>query len=240
MIALIDGDLVAFRCAASAENDGADIAILRADKLIRQLIEETKADSYRVFLTGPDNFRKIIDPEYKANRTEPLPIYLDACKEFLILEHKAEIEESLEADDLLAINQGEDTIICSLDKDLLQIPGRHYQWEIRGVSHGKPWTKEAAFYDVEELEGLRNFYVSSLVGDRSDNIFGVEGLGKVKAAKALQYLESEQEFFDTCRTLYKDDERYFRNLKLLWLLREYGEVFDPEKRGLINGTNSTE
>jgi 5'-3' exonuclease len=126
-----------------------------------------------------------------------------------------------------------------LDKDLLQIPGRHYQWEIRGTSHGKQWTKEAAFYDVEELEGLRSFYVSSLVGDRSDNIFGVEGLGKVKAAKALQHCESEQELFDTCRTLYKDDTRFFKNLKLLWLLREYEDVFDPEKRGLINGTIST-
>jgi DNA polymerase-1 len=239
MIVLIDGDLVAFRCAASAENDGVEIAILRTDKLIRQLIEETKADSYRVFLTGPDNFRKTIDPEYKANRTEEPPQYLNDCKEYLILEHKAEIEESLEADDLLAINQSEETIIASLDKDLLQIPGRHYQWEIRGTSHGKQWTKEAAFYDVEELEGLRSFYVSSLVGDRSDNIFGVEGLGKVKAAKALQHCESEQELFDTCRTLYKDDTRFFKNLKLLWLLREYEDVFDPEKRGLINGTIST-
>ena len=52
MLALIDQDLVCYRCAASAENDDLGIAIYRAEELVDQLLEKTGADSYRAFLTG--------------------------------------------------------------------------------------------------------------------------------------------------------------------------------------------
>jgi 5'-3' exonuclease len=237
VIGLIDGDLVAHRCAASAENDGEDIAILRADRLMRELIEATGVDSYRVFLTGANNFRREVDPEYKANRKgKPLPIYLNQCKEFLVTEWKAEVTDGIEADDALGINQTDETIIISLDKDLLMIPGKHYQWPISGPN----WHKDAKFLEVSEFDGLKSFYISSLVGDKSDNIIGVAGIGPVKAERAVSYCETEQQLFDTCRELYGDDERYFRNLKLLWILQEEGEVFDPIKRGLLSGTLPTE
>ena len=42
MIALLDGDLVAYRCAASAESDPVDIAIIRADRLMRDILEATE------------------------------------------------------------------------------------------------------------------------------------------------------------------------------------------------------
>lgn len=231
MIALLDGDLLAFRAAASAEQDSVEVAIARMDKQLNDILNEVGADSYRVFLSGQSNFRKEIDPDYKANRKDHVePQFLQQCKEFLIVEHKAELEETLEADDLLGINQTEETIICSLDKDLLQVPGKHYQWEIGTAK----WTKEAKFHDIEPLEGLRTFYGFSLIGDKSDNIIGVAGIGKVKAEKKLLFAENEQEMFDICRELYDDDERYFRNLKLLWVMREHGDIFDPVKKGLIN------
>ena len=68
MQALIDHDLVVFRCAASAEHDGLNIAIHRAEALLDELLTKTGADSYRAFLSGKSNFRKTIYPEYKANR----------------------------------------------------------------------------------------------------------------------------------------------------------------------------
>jgi hypothetical protein len=42
MIALIDGDIVAYVNAASAENDPKEIALLRADKFLRDILETTK------------------------------------------------------------------------------------------------------------------------------------------------------------------------------------------------------
>ena len=65
MQALIDHDLVVFRCAASAENDSLNIAIHRAESLLDELLTKTGADSYRAFLSGKSNFRKAIYPEYK-------------------------------------------------------------------------------------------------------------------------------------------------------------------------------
>lgn len=232
MIALIDGDLVAYRCAASAENESLDIAISRADKLMRDLIEQTNAEKYRCFLTGLTNFRKQIDPEYKANRTQPRPRHLETLREFLIVEWKAEVQEDIEADDALGIAQcasSEQTAIVSLDKDLLQIPGLHYQW---GIGTEK-WSKDAKWYNVSDIIGLRSFYASSLIGDKSDNICGVDGLGKVKSSRLLADLVTEQEMFDACRKAYQDDERFIRNLKLLWILREEGDIYCPIKRGLM-------
>jgi DNA polymerase-1 len=225
MQGLLDGDLIAFRCAASAESDPVDIAIIRADRLMRDILEATQVDSYRVFLSGTENFRKQIDPEYKANRKDKKPpIHLQQVREFLVKEWKAEVQDGIEADDALGIHQTEDTIICSLDKDLLQIAGHHYRWAIGTTK----WTKEEERLHISEIDGLRNFFISSLVGDRSDNIIGVDGLGPVKSKRLLDGCESFKEMYDICREQYNDDERYHRNLKLLWILRKHDEEFDPD------------
>ncbi len=68
MLALIDHDLVIFRSAASAENDELGIAIYRAQQLLDNLMEKTKATEYRAFISSTTNFRKDILPSYKANR----------------------------------------------------------------------------------------------------------------------------------------------------------------------------
>jgi len=131
MKALIDHDLVVFRCAASAENDSLNIAIHRVEALLDELLTKTGADSYRAFLSGKSNFRKTIYPEYKANRTAPKPIHLEALREYALEKQNAELApDTLEADDALGINQTDDTMIVSLDKDLLMVPGKHFSWEI--------------------------------------------------------------------------------------------------------------
>ena len=60
MLALIDQDLLCYRCAASAEQDEFAIAVYRIDELLDNLLTKTNATSYRAFLTGPNNFRKKI------------------------------------------------------------------------------------------------------------------------------------------------------------------------------------
>ena len=209
--ALIDGDIVAFRCAASAETEEQWIALHRTDQLIQEILSAVNASHYRVFISGETNFRKEIDPEYKANRKDRIkPVHLDACREFLVAQHKAEKCDGIEADDMLGINQeGETTIICSIDKDLLQIPGRHYRFV------------KKEFVDVSDEDGARSFYLSSLVGDTSDNIFGVQGIGKVKGTRALADCSSAYEMYQVCKELYNDDERFHRNLSLLWILRQH-------------------
>jgi len=216
MEALIDQDLVCFRCAASAENDDLGIAIYRANELFDQILEKTGASSYRAFLTGTNNFRKQIYPEYKANRTAPKPKHLEDLREWSVTKLNAEVaDEGLEADDMLGINQTKDTIICSLDKDLLQIPGRHFSWEI----NGKGWTRPDTFLEQTELEGLRLFYEQCIKGDRSDNIKGIEGLGEKKAKVLLEPAQSEKEMLQIVRSAYSNEDEFLMNASCLWILR---------------------
>lgn len=211
MISLIDADLVVYRVAATCDTDeeGAlEIALLRCDKLMQDICYATDSDNYRAFLTGRNNFRKRINPEYKANRKDTVPPrYLQQCRDFLIQNWNAEVTEGCEADDALGMAQNNDTIICTLDKDLDMIPGLHYNWVRNEI------------YDINEVDALRNFYKQLLIGDRSDNIFGVAGIGKVKAARLIDPLEYEEDMYKVVRDLYNDDDRLCLNSECLWIWR---------------------
>jgi 5'-3' exonuclease len=215
MIGLVDADLVAFRCAATVtEEEPLDVALYRVDVLMRQILEGADASEYKAYLTGRGNFRKKINPEYKANRKdkEP-PCYLQQCREYLIKEWNAIVSEGCEADDLLGINQTSETIICSLDKDLDMIPGQHYNW-----------TRVESYY-VNKQDGIRHLYKQMLIGDKSDNIVGVDRIGPVKAAKLIDHLNDEQEMFDTVYYLYNNPERFVMNANCLWIQREENEYW---------------
>lgn len=215
-IALIDADLVAFRCAATVQDyDPVDVAIYRVDVLMRQILEATESEEYRSFLTGRGNFRKIINTEYKANRKdkEP-PHYLQECRDYLIKEWNTVVSDGCEADDLLGIAQTDETVVCSLDKDLLMIPGTHFNWTKLQYTH------------VDQLDGLRTFYKQMLIGDRSDNIFGVDKIGPVKAAKLIDHLEDEVDMINKVFSLYGwDEERFVINAQCLWIMQNEDETW---------------
>lgn len=235
MIALIDSDIVAFRAAATVpDREAEDIAILRCDKTMQDILDATESDQYKSFVTGPGNFRKHINPEYKANRKdkEP-PIHLQACREFLINEWNTEVCEGYEADDALGINQtignsvhhsmlleGQNcspaTVICTIDKDLDMIPGLHFNW-VKGE-----------IYEVSEIEALKFFYKQLLIGDKSDNIVGVVGIGKVKASKLIDHLKTEEEMLEVVKSFYiGDEERFLINAQCLWIWRYKNNIWQP-------------
>lgn len=216
MILLIDGDLVCYRCAASVEPHGdEEIARLRCDRLMQELLHTTGAEQYMSFLTGPNNFRKKINLEYKANRKDTVPPqWLQSCRRFLVEEWNSIISDGCEADDLLGINQTTDTTIASLDKDLLMIPGHHYNWV----------KQESTF--VDEIDGIKHLYKQMLIGDRADNIFGVNKIGVVKAARIIDHLETEDEMVEAVWDLYEGDaERFYMNVQCLWIMQKEGETW---------------
>ena len=109
--ALIDGDLVVYRCAASCEKQGIlieplEIALARVDELMRRILYEVGAVTYQVFLTGSNNFRYKYNPDYKANRRDTKrPEWLEPCREHLIVKWNAQLSDGCEADDMLSIAQ---------------------------------------------------------------------------------------------------------------------------------------
>lgn len=207
MKVLVDADIVAYRCAATVDSTmEKDVAFYRMDVLLQQILEATESDSRELWLTGSDNFRKQVNPDYKANRKDTVPpCYLQDCREYLITNHGAKVSHGCEADDMLGLGQTDDTIIATIDKDLLMIPGKHYNWVKMTIS------------DVPYLDGLKHFYKQMLIGDRSDNITGVNRVGPVKAEKYITPLDNEQDMLDVVCELYNDPSRFIMNAACLWI-----------------------
>lgn len=256
MICLIDGDLIAYRCAASCEKQGVvtedyGIAQARANDLMVRMMQTHNTYDALVFLSGDSNFRKIINPEYKANRVEQKrPEYLAPLKQWLIEQWDAELQDNLEADDLMAIELTKDPdnrIICSLDKDMRQVPGWHYSWEITGTSvNGKQWIRPEEKLYVTPDEGSFNFYWQMMMGDSSDNVFGFDGKARQKVPKFLEdwYHEmqamSNDERFAFVRDKYNDDNRFLMNGTCLWILRHEDDNWQESVQSLMEATGPKE
>lgn len=217
MIALFDGDIVAFRCAASCKDeDPLEVGIVRAYVMIRETLDTIGTDKYKIFLSGDNNFRKEIYPEYKANRADkPRPPYLEDIRKYLVYEHNAELAYGEEADDRLGIVYRPDSIICSIDKDLKQIPGNHFH------------LVNKTFDQVNEIQGIRSFYRQILTGDRSDNIPGIYGIGDVKSKLIIDRLDTAEDMWGACMDMYTDVNAAYLNGLLLKIRRTEGEIWIP-------------
>lgn len=222
MKALIDGDICAFRCAAASEEADESICLLRLDRMIREILHITEASTYEIFLSGEENFRYEIFPGYKANRKDVVkPRWLQACREYLAKEWNARFAHGCEADDMMGINQDKSekqpfaTVICTIDKDLLMIPGWHYNFV------------KNEWCEVKYFDGLKRFYTQLLTGDSSDGIPGVKGLGPKKAALLLEGCETEADLFDVCRQAYNDDDLMLMYGKCLHIWRKENDIWDP-------------
>jgi 5'-3' exonuclease len=233
--ALLDGDIYAYRPAAASENDDLGIAISRMEEMIDNTLAETGADEFSIFLSGENNFRYEIYPEYKANRPKERPRHLKDLKNYLIEKYQAVVSDGCEADDLLGIEQcryffdgrsaGNDTIICSIDKDLRMIPGKHYSFEIRGTitrgpRAGEGWVRPAELVTVEPFDGLRRFYTQCLTGDSTDNIKGAAGIGAVKAERILSECRTEEALLEATRNFFSCDEELEVTGACLWIFRK--------------------
>lgn len=222
MKALIDADIVAYRVACTCQEDDAqDFVFARLEDLVDSILVNTEATEYRLFLTGKDNFRYTVYPEYKAHRPKEKPFWLEAARQYLIATFNAEVIDGQEADDAMGIYQTEDTIICSIDKDLLMIPGRHYNFV------------KDEFITVTKESGIRHFYIQCLTGDRADNIKGIEKIGPKKAEKLLAGCITEKEMFDAVRNAYSNDEEFIMNARVLWIRRKDNEDWKDRFNALV-------
>lgn len=218
MIALLDGDIYCYRVGYTSNEIDFNLARYRIDESIQNTLNDVKADSFYIYLSDSGgNFRLQYCPEYKANRTQPKPKWLEDLKEHLIVNWKASISFGQEADDALGITQCyymQKTLdpyastICSIDKDLFQIPGNHYNYVKKEFTY------------MNSFPALKWFYTQLLTGDVVDNIKGVEGIGKAKAAKILEKAVSEESLFGAVRETYEK----FYGEEGIPLMLKYGRV----------------
>jgi 5'-3' exonuclease len=197
LIALVDADIIVHRVGYTTNEESEGVAKYRLDTTMDGILQAFKFTDVESYLSDSleNNYRLRISPDYKANRKDiEKPVHYEVLKEHFIRQWQARISFGMEADDSLGIRQSElvaQSVICSIDKDLLQIPGSHYNFV------------RSEFRVVEEKEAKRLFYLSVLTGDITDNIKGIYGVGPKKAEKFLpDYLETDEEYCGLCFTTY--------------------------------------
>lgn len=180
---------------------------------------------------------------YKGTRKNPKPEHFYNIAQYLISEYDVVLsEDGLEADDMMCIEQarrGDETIICSRDKDLRICPGWHFSWECGNQrAIGPEHTDRVGWLERIDKKvvgyGLKFFYYQMLVGDSADNIPGLKGWGTVGAFKLLDPLKTEEELFKAVKSKYievvgKDTakEYFMEQGRLLWMVQEKGKGFEP-------------
>lgn len=186
MILLIDADITAYNAVASAEEEiqwdedtwtiHTDLAIAK-EKFIKNIDkyrEELKVDEYKLCFSDTQNFRKSLNPQYKGNRKGRKPVGYSPFKQWAMETYPSFSKPNLEADDCLGIlaTKFKDTIIVSMDKDLMQIPGKFYRLGVDG---------KGELLEVTEKQGTEFFLTQCLTGDVTDGYGGCPSIGPVKA-----------------------------------------------------------
>ena len=259
MTPLIDGDVLRYEVGFAAEVGWQGEGIPTFDYVEKVLLEriamicrQVKATTEPIiFLTGDNNFRNeiAVTKVYKGSRKSNKPWHWHNLTAYFHGNMDVVLVDGLEADDMMAIIQTirnkevlneefqlEETIICSRDKDLRQVPGWGYSWELGAQpSFGPEKINKVGSIYLERREkkpprikgtGLAFFYSQCLTGDVVDNIPGLPKCGAVKAFDILQGRETPESLLEGVCGAYKEvywedwEEKLTEQGQLLWMVRE--------------------
>lgn len=203
-LVLLDGHSLAFRAFYALPSEMATSsgeltnAVYGFTSMILNILQEEKPDYIAIaFDVGP-TFRHELAAEYKGTRArmpEELRGQLPRIRQIVEALNIPTFEiEGYEADDLLgtlarqAEAQGIQTVICSGDRDLFQLVNDRIV--VRYTPGGpRPKTLTYDLTAVQEryqLSPQQLADLKALIGDKSDNIPGIPGIGEKTATQLLQ------------------------------------------------------
>src|SRR5476649_177747 len=195
---LIDGSGYLFRAYHALpplnRPDGTPVnAVLGFSRMLMQLLDDPEVDHVAVILdAGRKTFRNEIYDKYKAHRPEPpedlipqFPLIREAATAFGM--PSVELA-GFEADDLIAtyarmaVEAGGTCTIVSSDKDLMQLirPGVEMLDPIKQIKLGPEAVMEKFGVTPDKVVD-----VQALIGDSTDNVPGVPGVGPTAASAAI-------------------------------------------------------
>lgn len=204
-IVLIDGNSLlnrAFYALPLLTNSNGEYsnAVYGFTKMMLGIIEKVKPEKIVVaFDYGKKNFRHKLFKDYKGTRKgtpEELSVQFPIMKRLLSsMNIKLYEKEGIEADDIIgtiAKNTNDyKKIIYSGDKDLLQLVDENT--EVWLTKKGTSETEEVTILNIKEKYGFTPSQVidmKALMGDKSDNIPGVMGIGEKTALNLLETYEN--------------------------------------------------
>ncbi|NEW07671.1 DNA polymerase I [Paenibacillus sp. SYP-B3998] len=207
---IIDGNSIANRAfyalpLLSNSNGLHTNAVYGFTTMLLKLIEEEKPTHFLVaFDAGKITFRHKEYTEYKGGRaktppelSEQFPLIKELLQAFQIPQFEL---TGYEADDIIgtltktADELGEKVLLVSGDKDMLQLASEHVTVAItrKGISEVELYNPEA----IKEKYGLTPKQIidlKGLMGDTSDNIPGIPGVGEKTALKMLHEFGTVEE-----------------------------------------------
>mgnify|MGYP004538062195 FL=1 len=184
--------------------------------LLKLLIERDGKDEIVVviFDAARKNFRNEIYPEYKTNRQE---IPAELVPQFAYIRKAVEafnlpsIEQlGFEADDLIATyaelakQNGDNVVIYSSDKDLMQLLDTNVA--IFDPLKQKVVDKDVVFNKFG-VEPSKVVDVQALIGDSTDNIPGVKGIGPKTASELINKYGNLENLLLNARNIKQDKRR---------------------------------
>ncbi len=180
-------------------------AIFGFVRMLIKLLKDYQPDYFVVALDSPTKtFRHSIYKEYKANRSEApddlktqIPIIIDLIGKFQLATLR---KDGYEADDIIGTlcekyknDNNLDVLVVTGDKDILQL----VEGNVKVITTSKG-VSEVVEYDRDKVHEKWGVYpekivdLFALMGDSSDNIPGVKGVGPKAATKLLnQYISVE-------------------------------------------------
>lgn len=192
---LVDGDVLLYQAARAAEHEDTfdtDTTVLYsriedAERIFYDILDTWKGlvpevVSVDIAFSSSTNWRKSVLGSYKNNRKDVRkPLCFKALHQKVKEDGRVRVHETvgLEADDVLGILSGPSSILVSVDKDFLGVPGNFLR-----VPMGKD--KQPELFEVTPQEARFFRFTQALTGDKTDGYFGIRGIGPQKALDILR------------------------------------------------------
>lgn len=230
MTLLIDADYIVYKACAANETEidyGDDVIVVTSnfsdayESVLKELYKLAEClgcfDDSILFFSDSRNFRKLLYPAYKGQRSRKKPCgykrVINALKEdFPVIRYPL-----LEADDALGIyaTKNPGNIIVSPDKDMRQIPGELFNLTDPVIT-------------ITPNEADRWHLVQSMAGDQTDGYGGIPTIG---VKRALSLLDKNGWSWETVVKAYESkgltEEDALLNARLAKIL--HSENYDEEK-----------
>ena len=230
---LIDGHSLIFKMYYAflrhpmINSKGADMSILFGfTKYILELIEKEKPTHFAIAFDPPGGtFRHEMFPEYKGTRSETPQLVIDSleplCELCKTMGFPVLMVKGFEADDVIgsmakrAEKEGFTTYMVTPDKDY----GQLISPSVIQYKPGKSGS-ENELVDTEKICEKYNISrpeqvieILTIVGDSSDNVPGVKGVGEVGAGKLISKYGSVAEIYNHIDELTPKQKEAFENAK---------------------------